>query len=145
MKQTRSPSAFFVCLYREGHASIFDTSFSSFFHTHFILRSNVIYSRCIRRAKNKKTCLSFWGNKKTDESCTNELYAGLILDWAFLPFIVCVSEKQRLWRDCVLRYNLFRGGSRISGEVVHMYKGAGVRFADFISFFSHWNQIISFS
>ena len=28
-----------------------------------------------------------------------------------------------------------RGGSRISGKGVHMYKGEGVRFADFISFF----------
>ena len=29
----------------------------------------------------------------------------------------------------------FRGGSRISGKGFHMYKGVGVRFADFISFF----------
>ena len=28
-----------------------------------------------------------------------------------------------------------RGGSRISGNGVHMYKGVGVRFAAFISFF----------
>ena len=28
-----------------------------------------------------------------------------------------------------------RGGSRNSGNEVHMYKGVGVRFADFISFF----------
>ena len=28
-----------------------------------------------------------------------------------------------------------RGGSRISGKGVYMYKGVGVRFADFISFF----------
>ena len=28
--------------------------------------------------------------------------------------------------------NRFRGGSRISGKGVHMYKGVGVRFADFI-------------
>ena len=28
-----------------------------------------------------------------------------------------------------------RGGSRISGKGVHMYKGVGVGFADFISFF----------
>ena len=27
-----------------------------------------------------------------------------------------------------------RGGSRISGKGAHMYKGVGVRFADFISF-----------
>ena len=27
-----------------------------------------------------------------------------------------------------------RGGSRISGKGVHMYKGVGVRFADFLSF-----------
>ena len=29
----------------------------------------------------------------------------------------------------------FRGGSRNSGKGVHMYKGEGVRFADFISLF----------
>ena len=29
----------------------------------------------------------------------------------------------------------FRGGSRISGKGVHMYKDVWVRFADFISFF----------
>ena len=28
-----------------------------------------------------------------------------------------------------------RGGSRISGKGVHMYKGVGARFADFIAFF----------
>ena len=28
-----------------------------------------------------------------------------------------------------------RGGSRISGSWVHLYKGVGVRFANFISFF----------
>ena len=28
-----------------------------------------------------------------------------------------------------------RGGSRISGKGVHIYKGMGVRFASFISFF----------
>ena len=27
------------------------------------------------------------------------------------------------------------GGARISGKGVHMYKGVGVRFAEFISFF----------
>ena len=30
---------------------------------------------------------------------------------------------------------LLRGGSRISVKGVHMYKGVGVCFADFISFF----------
>ena len=30
---------------------------------------------------------------------------------------------------------IYRGGSRISGKGVHMYKGTGVRFSDFISFF----------
>ena len=30
--------------------------------------------------------------------------------------------------------SLIRGGSRISGKGVHMYKGLGVRFADFVSF-----------
>ena len=30
---------------------------------------------------------------------------------------------------------LIRGGSRISGKGVRMYKGMGVHFADFISFF----------
>ena len=29
----------------------------------------------------------------------------------------------------------FRGGSRISEKEIYMYKGVGVRFADFISFF----------
>ena len=29
------------------------------------------------------------------------------------------------------------GGSRISGKGGHMYKGIGVRFADFLSFFSN--------
>ena len=31
--------------------------------------------------------------------------------------------------------NMVRGGSRIFGKGVHMYKGVGVRFADFITFF----------
>ena len=31
-----------------------------------------------------------------------------------------------------LHVRLARGGSRISGKGVHMYKGVGVRFADFI-------------
>ena len=30
---------------------------------------------------------------------------------------------------------LNRGGSRISGKGVHMYKGVGAHFADFISFY----------
>ena len=30
---------------------------------------------------------------------------------------------------------ILRGGYRISGKGVHMYKGVGVRFADFTSFF----------
>ena len=39
-----------------------------------------------------------------------------------------------------------RGGSRISGKGVGMYKGMGVGFADFISFFLNMrDQIISFS
>ena len=33
-----------------------------------------------------------------------------------------------------------RGGLRISGMGVHVYKGVGVRFADFISFFLERNQ-----
>ena len=47
------------------------------------------------------------------------------------------------------------GRSNISGKGVHLYKGVGVHFADFISFSqisheneiisSHWDQIISFS
>ena len=39
---------------------------------------------------------------------------------------------------------LSRGGSRMSGKGVHMYKGVGVRFVDFISFslISHENEII---
>ena len=32
-------------------------------------------------------------------------------------------------------YIMQRGGSRISGKGVHTYKGVGVRFTDFISFF----------
>ena len=42
----------------------------------------------------------------------------------------------------------FRGGSRSSGNGVHMYKGMRVRFADFISFslpVPSFYQIISFS
>ena len=31
--------------------------------------------------------------------------------------------------------NMARGGPSISGKGVHMYKGVGVRFADFITFF----------
>ena len=42
---------------------------------------------------------------------------------------------------------VLRGGSRISGKGVHMYKGVGVRFADFISFFLNipwkWNNLVS--
>ena len=36
-----------------------------------------------------------------------------------------------------------RGGLKISGNGVHMYKGVGVRFADFVSFIlkSHENEI----
>ena len=34
-----------------------------------------------------------------------------------------------------------RGGSRISGKGVHIYKGLGVRFADFISFFLKYSMI----
>ena len=37
-------------------------------------------------------------------------------------------KTQRIWRR-------FSGGSRVSGKGVHMYKGVGVRFADFLSFF----------
>ena len=33
-----------------------------------------------------------------------------------------------------LKKGIHRGGSRISGKGVHMHKGVGVRFADFISF-----------
>ena len=33
-------------------------------------------------------------------------------------------------------WTTFRGGTRISGKGVHVYKDVGVRFADFISFFS---------
>ena len=33
------------------------------------------------------------------------------------------------------KLELVSGGSRISGKGVHMYKGVGVGFADFISFF----------
>ena len=39
--------------------------------------------------------------------------------------------------EFVLCFNLFelRGGSRISGKVVHVYKSVEFPFADFISFF----------
>ena len=38
---------------------------------------------------------------------------------------------------------LIRGGSGISGKGVHIYKGVGVRLADFISFFlKNENEII---
>ena len=42
---------------------------------------------------------------------------------------------------------LHKGGSRISGKGVHIYKGAWVRFADVISFFLKiswkWNNLVS--
>ena len=44
------------------------------------------------------------------------------------PWLYCWS----LYLNCD---QLVRGGSRISGKGVHMYKGVGVRLADFISFF----------
>ena len=36
----------------------------------------------------------------------------------------------------IANWTTFRGGTRISGKGVHVYKDVGVRFADFISFFS---------
>ena len=48
---------------------------------------------------------------------------GLVRIWA--------HEALRLFQD---RYE-YRGGSRISGNVVHMYKGVGGSLSDFISFF----------
>ena len=41
--------------------------------------------------------------------------------------VLILNLKPLLW--------YFRDGFRISGKGVHMYKGMGVRFADFISFF----------
>ena len=42
---------------------------------------------------------------------------------------------------------MYRGGSRISGKGVHMYKGVGVRFADWIYFSLNipwkWNNLVS--
>ena len=35
----------------------------------------------------------------------------------------------------IVKSQEYRGGSRISGKVVHTYKGVGVRFADFFSIF----------
>ena len=40
-----------------------------------------------------------------------------------------------LWTRLASCQGKTRGRSRISGKGVHMYKGVGVRFADFISFF----------
>ena len=37
--------------------------------------------------------------------------------------------------DYIHFWCIYRGGSRISGKGVHLYKGKGVRFSDFISFF----------
>ena len=53
------------------------------------------------------------------------------------------------WWAMGFRYltRMHRGGSRSSGKGVHMYKGVGVRFADFISFLLNipwkWNNLIS--
>ena len=47
-----------------------------------------------------------------------------------------IEDKTMLINEnqlCLLAYH--RGGSRISGKRVQMYKGVGVRFAYFISFF----------
>ena len=47
----------------------------------------------------------------------------------------------------LLTQSICRGGSRISGKVVHIYNGVGVCFADFISFFVNipwkWNHLVS--
>ena len=37
--------------------------------------------------------------------------------------------------DYIHFWCIYRGGSKISGNGVHMFKGKGVRSADFISFF----------
>ena len=43
----------------------------------------------------------------------------------------------------------FRGGSRVSGKGIQIYKGVGVRFAYYISFFLNfpwkWNNLVSLS
>ena len=36
--------------------------------------------------------------------------------------------------NCILPFHEKTGGFRISGKGVHMYKGMGVRFVDFIAF-----------
>ena len=54
---------------------------------------------------------------------------------------LCRDKKIVLWitLDTLLRQDytfiISSGGSRISGKEVYIYKGSGVRFADFISFF----------
>ena len=44
-------------------------------------------------------------------------------------------------------HTVYRGGSRIFGKGVHMYKGVGVRFAEFILFFLNitwkWSNLVS--
>ena len=57
------------------------------------------------------------------------------------------KETVETTSERIQRTSWVRGGSRISGKGVHMYKGVGVRFADFISFFSNipwkWNNLVS--
>ena len=71
-------------------------------------------------------------------------YKSIKLVWAQThdPLCIHVIILIRVSTDC---HN--RGVSRISGVGVHMYKGAGVRFADFISFFLDipwkWNNLVS--
>ena len=72
----------------------------------------------------------------------------LIFIYNVLPYVV--YDQRRLMQVIAIRRvsdrYIHRGGSRISAKGVHMYKGVGVRCADFISFFlntvSHENEII---
>ena len=53
-----------------------------------------------------------------------------------MKYVVCPYTVQLLYlkHDALLFGGGNRGGSRISGKGVHMYRCAGYRFADFISF-----------
>ena len=57
---------------------------------------------------------------------------GVYLHWG----VYCAYERGFTRGAMVRSVNVaFRGRSRIFGKGVHMYKGVGVRLADFISFF----------
>ena len=79
----------------------------------------------------------FWllsqGYKKREELLRTQLKLVSMLE--VLPLYIWIGGNGSM---------RFRGGSRFTGKGVHMYKGVGVHFADFISFFSisHENKII---